>query len=702
MTSEGDRGTLLALAGSALLFAQILIFEPIDIWAHNADSMIFPGALHAAALVGVLAVALTVVMAAWRLLPDRARRSVAAASAAVGLLAWFYAQFLFVDELQLNGRASPHHFATRLGALELGLLAMVVAGLAWLILRRPREALAGLAVLLAAQSALAAYQLTSTRPPEGRGGPAQLGALWRASRTGAVYVFVLDTLQADVAREVLRADPTLAAQFEGFRFFVNATGVGPTTYPSIPAIHSGAPWDPTTSLVAQYESKVRKRSFLAQLAANGYETSYVNPVPVCPDGTAVCTMTESVIGRRLAAFVLETARLLDLSLLRVMPCYWKGAIFQEGNLFLSPRVGDLLAGTYAEQAVQLLDVIAARTVVADGPPTAKFIHVFSTHPPFVLREDCTSDGRVVADGPRNAATCSLRRIALILARLKAGGAFDDALIVVMADHGGMRPLAPAPTISSAFTLLAAYATPTLMVKLPGQTGRLEESEAPVSIVDVAPTVCEVSGKCSSDGGRSLASASALAGSARRRVYHHYAWRAEYWSLARIPEVETYEITGPVRDQQSWRRIGSAPGFALGETIDFRDSATRDARGIGWAAREPWGTWTEGKRATMRVTLDPKPAGELTLKARARALVSDAQKVQLVDVMVNGRHLARWTFDRLEPVVQTLRIPADVLAGLTTVEIDFRIERPHSPKEMGLNGDPRGLGMGLIEARISAD
>jgi hypothetical protein len=167
-------------------------------------------------------------------------------------------------------------------------------------------------------------------------------------------------------------------------------------------------------------------------------------------------------------------------------------------------------------------------------------------------------------------------------------------------------------------------------------------------------------------------------------------------------VETYEIVGPVRDQASWRKGGVAPEFALGETIDFRASAHRDARGLGWATPEPWGTWTEGEQATMRVALDARPPGPLTLRARARALVSGPQHARLVDVMVNGRYLATWTFDRLEPVVQTLRIPADALAGLGPLEIDFRIARPRSPKELGINQDPRGLGMGLIEARITAD
>jgi hypothetical protein len=105
---------------------------------------------------------------------------------------------------------------------------------------------------------------------------------------------------------------------------------------------------------------------------------------------------------------------------------------------------------------------------------------------------------------------------------------------------------------------------------------------------------------------------------------------------------------------------------------------------------------------MRVALDARPPGPLTLRARARALVSGPQHARLVDVMVNGRYLATWTFDRLEPVVQTLRIPADALAGLGPLEIDFRIARPRSPKELGINQDPRGLGMGLIEARITAD
>jgi hypothetical protein len=247
----------------------------------------------------------------------------------------------------------------------------------------------------------------------------------------------------------------------------------------------------------------------------------------------------------------------------------------------------------------------------------------------------------------------------------------------------------------------AAANPALIVRFPGAHGPLQENKAQVSITDIAATVCVATASCTALGGEPLQHANAKASNGRRRIFNYYSWKTAYWTLSKVPDVRTFEVTGDVRNRASWRRIGPVPHLATGSVIDFRGATPDPYLGLGWSIPEPWGRWTEGSRAIIRISTDARSGSDLALNLRAHAFLG-SKKRQDVVVNVNDLSVGEWIFDKPGVVEKSFRIPASALRPDHILNIELKIGAPQRPIDLGLNKDPRWLGLGLVEARITAN
>ena len=167
---------------------------------------------------------------------------------------------------------------------------LAVAGvvMAFVVARRSPGAVAVGLLVLALGDALSAVRAVQadTRPPR----PSRdASALFRFSTTKNVLVVLLDSLQSDIFDEVVRENPDLEDALDGFTLYVDTAGVAPSTYLSMPAIHSGLEYDRTSSLRAYGQEGVIRGSFLNALSHNGYEAAVVNPhAGLCPENVKVC------------------------------------------------------------------------------------------------------------------------------------------------------------------------------------------------------------------------------------------------------------------------------------------------------------------------------------------------------------------------------------------------------------------------------
>jgi arabinofuranosyltransferase len=125
---------------------------------------------------------------------------------------------------------------------------------------------------------------------------------------------------------------------------------------------------------------------------------------------------------------------------------------------------------------------------------------------------------------------------------------------------------------------------------------------------------------------------------------------------------------------------------------------------GWSVPENWGTWSEGPQAELRLSFPTKvTAGESSdfdLQLIANAFYPSPDKPQIVELVVNGVFIARWSFTPGEPGnVRNARVPGDVVAKQSPTTIVFKVQYPTSPASTGLSADTRKLGLGFREIHI---
>lgn len=550
-----DSWIRLGLLGGWLALSVLLVHVPAALWAGNVAE--FDSAVRWLLALGGTAVlsGLLVVLLVLRLLPPAARAAVACLLCALGLIWWGYG-LAFVGRMTvINGQDVPMDFETSLGPWELPLVVVACLVLALAIGRLRRQAMLALLVMnlgLIAATSVAVY----TASLEGRAElppPKDERAAFRFSPKRNVLVVLLDELQADVAGEVLHDRPDLRAAFEGFLFFRDTLGVAPTTFLSVPAIHSGLEYPGHGDLTGYFRESIERRSFVNRFARAGYDTTIVNPVGgVCPTRTATCIRAAQILRPARAQLRLESLRLLDLALFRVSPVWLKERIYNGGQWLIAGRIGVSQEAGLVLDGIRLFEEMAARFALNDGPPTLKFLHSLATHTPYILADDCRSIGPTSLDRLPAQAGCALRAVATLLDRLKQAGVYDDTVVLVLADHGlnpGIFTGAPEGGHEE-WTHLAGAANPVFLLKPLGRRGPLQEASHPVHVPDVAATLCAETGDCTAPLGFPAGEAPAH----RPRAFVDYVWRHEYWDSGDIPGMTRYEVRGPLWRADSWRRL----------------------------------------------------------------------------------------------------------------------------------------------------
>jgi len=540
---------VLGLMAAMLAASMVFLALPATLHAGNSDEFVWP-------LLSVLLTyrpfALSLGLACvlpTLLLPRRLALLWAAGCSAVALYLWAYGTFVVYDFGLIDGRnwrIQPHPAGMAVEAL------LVVAALiaAFVVARRNPGAVAGaLSVLVLGNglSAASAIHADSRTPPPSM----ELSSLYRFSEEKNVLVVLLDSMQSDIFEEVVRENPDLEGALEGFTFYADTAGVAPSTYLTMPAIHSGLVYDGASSMRGYFEEGVRRKSFLNELSRKGYESVLVNPTSgLCPERVRVCaTDTEVLGGGSSASLVRDAASLLDLVLLRVAPLGLKRSVYNEGRWRLAPLVEDPRLAHHVVRGNNLLGGLAAKLSAARRAPTAKFLHLFGTHLPMVLDQRCVFRAETVRwsrDNYKVQVGCSLEAFRALLAALRREGVYDSTAIALLADHGtGMESARVAPEASAPVNpMIVGLANPTLAFKPMNAKGQFRRSNDLVSIADVSAIICEDVGDCV---GRRRAPGAG-------RAYGSFVWRQSYIKEDHIPGIVGYEIRGSLFDTRNWHRI----------------------------------------------------------------------------------------------------------------------------------------------------
>jgi hypothetical protein len=137
--------------------------------------------------------------------------------------------------------------------------------------------------------------------------------------------------------------------------------------------------------------------------------------------------------------------------------------------------------------------------------------------------------------------------------------------------------------------------------------------------------------------------------------------------------------------------GSKIVFGLGGNSDSYKVA-------GWSKTEEKFTWSEGTSATLRI---PVAATEdsVSLKMRLAALIKAPElPFQPVEIQVNDQKIAEWQVGDTAEFVAS--IPHDLTKPGGVLTILIKTPKATSPKALGLNADPRVLGICCLDLELS--
>jgi hypothetical protein len=541
-------GTLGALFTGSVIFVQL----PIGLWAGNAAE--FQSSSWRLLALGAAAVVVAVACSAcllW-LLPPRPRRVATAAICAVGLIAWIQGNFVVGRMDVLNGQGAPVDFASGYPAWRM--LAAVVACfvVAFGISRAPRAAALGLALLTVGLYATTISAIASSPPLRRSHSDGSIASVFRFSSRENVLVVLLDGLEFGVARQVFLQSPTIERAFDGFQLYPDTVGVARTTFLSLPAIHSGTVYSPPLTPAKYFVDAIRRRSFMNRFADAGFDTVLLNPIEdVCPARVRACTATSQVLGsaRRLKH---ESLQLLDLSLFRASPAWLKRRIYNDGQWLTAGRMDVPYEIARVVEANELLGQLSQRLSVDDGAPALKFVHSVSTHTPYVLNDDCRTFAAPSLAHLIPQARCGLLAVASLLDRLKEIGAYDNTLIVVMADHGidpGVYGRGPSDGLEKHFRHLAGAANPVFLMKPQGSRGPLTQVRDAVHVPDLGAMLCARSRRCR----KAAPMRDVDTAPTRPRRFEDYEWKHDFWRTRTVANITSYNIRGPVWQRSSWSR-----------------------------------------------------------------------------------------------------------------------------------------------------
>ena len=522
-----------------------MVAGPAWIYAGNADefSASFPQifAVYTPYLLGASAV----ILAALILLPLPITRVAAIILAVIGLAAWVQGTFLVHDFGPLDGQNWAIELPWWQTILELIAIATVAFAVWRLSLRAP--AIVALLMLLLAVFAVAEPISRISSKPELRD-TASTSSLFEFSQDKNFLVVLLDGLPSEIFEEIERDDPNLRSAMEGFTYYPDTASVAYSTVLSIPAIHSGLEYEPGSPIHEFFADGVERGSFMNELSDAGYSTSLVNPLyGVCPARVPLCVRAKTVLTTAQQTVVDEANKLLSMGLFRALPLPLKKTVYNDGRWRQLVAFEDPRTVHHTVEGFALMEEVGKNANGGSAAPTAKFLHVLSTHMPVAVNAECAYVGeqKKTRAGYMKQAKCTLKSFAHMIEGLKKRGVFDNTAVVLLSDHGSGQWKSNRPTTHDDDVLrpvLLARANATLAVKPIRATGPMQRSDRPMSLVDVPGLACSLVADCTKP----------LPEHREARRYRWYSWRSNAsWAKNQPIDVTSYLIKGPVYEGHSW-------------------------------------------------------------------------------------------------------------------------------------------------------
>lgn len=536
---EYVKGARTVLAQVGLSAVMLLLYFPGELFVGNMEE--FPCSFwefFGVLLMGALGCVVTALIVCLLFLPKGVVRFLN--FLLFGLLVTGYLQALFLNgRLEImDGGGQAWGLARQTGNIVIWIVLVSIVVTAGYRKRELERVYRTICIYIGLIQMVSLGYLVITADLTGRNQNAELtnqGALELSAKDNVV-VFVLDRFESGILEEIMETDGAFLEPLSDFTFYDNATSQFSMTRSSIPHMLTGVPWNgEVPERYAEYAYE--KSGALADMAQNGCHMGVYTAVryytPLLYGVTA--NYQENV--EKHCAFGETMATMYRTSMYKVLPFLLKNAYAYYSTdinrIAASEEIWDI------ENDLPFYHSLIQKGLAVNGTydKVFRFYHMMGAHEPYYLSEDMEYDktGRQVTELPQSKA--SLKIVYEYMRQMKELGLYDDAVIIITADHG--QRLEHAELVAGR---PVKTSRPILLVKEAGAASEaMAVSSAPVSQENLIPTLLKAMGLDWHEYGRTLEEVPD--DEVRERTYVDFDLIERY--------VVQYSIKGDARVLDSW-------------------------------------------------------------------------------------------------------------------------------------------------------
>lgn len=322
-----------------------------------------------------------------------------------------------------------------------------------------------------------------------------------------IIVLVLDTYNNTYASEFMAANPDVAQCLKDFTYYSNADCHYEGSVYSINYLASGTEWDLSVTIDEWCQTawdNERNNAFYSRLKEQGYVANfYTDQILLLPDDAIQDAMgkIDNLVEAECDYEVNDKVMLdlfLNASMYRHAPLLFKSELaFMAEDYSEAYRIFKRMDGTWLDDTVELdmktENADFYQKLLSEGLKTDDsnnyyiLQHLEGIHPPYKLSAECT----VVEEATlQETERGCWRYVEEYLNQLKELGVYDEATIIITADHGTHADL--------------YNSQPMFFIKTPNETHDMYEvTSAPISFTDMMPTVMQMAGGEYSDLGSTI-------------------------------------------------------------------------------------------------------------------------------------------------------------------------------------------------------
>lgn len=345
-----------------------------------------------------------------------------------------------------------------------------------------------------------------------------------------IIVFVLDACDNDVIDSIMINDKSFFEELDGFTRYDNVVSRYLRTYTSLPYILTDMPYTYDNTREEYFKEAWNSNSSIKKLSELGYKLQiFASMNGASGDGKNMEGLVSNVSEEKRQVPYWNLCKIMmKLLAYRDMPQVLKPYFW-----LYTEDINSVWNDGYTTEDLKFYkNLTTKKLTLGEEEKEFFYYHLNGSHGPYILNEgiERKTDGTATCEEQTKAC---MKMLYEYMNQMKELGIYENSTIIITADHG----------FGAEKNALEEVVTPVFMVKLPGDSGKLKISHAPVINTDFWPTVLGND----YDGGK-YGEMSLL------EVYENMTRKREVFMRDSEDIIYTFDIGDDARNHEDWNLI----------------------------------------------------------------------------------------------------------------------------------------------------